>query len=160
LVPDPRRPGSIESGQYVIDKRLNWRPLNLAWFYNDHSDYYYRFCYGDKHTFEVAWPRCEQPFVMWRSHAAWRKVAYLHPGPDGRPLFVHRCADKFRLDAHDYTTMQNHPRPHFHEHLPLEKHCWGWLRRLAKLLGRPRPTPVPPEENHGPLAALPLAGNP
>src|SRR5262245_11718215 len=38
-VPDPGRPGSVESGQYVVHKQTSWRPLNLAWFYNDHSDY-------------------------------------------------------------------------------------------------------------------------
>src|SRR5205814_1265833 len=54
-VRDPRRLGSIESGQFLIDKRPSWRPLNLTWFYNDRSDYYYRYCFGDKHTFEVAW---------------------------------------------------------------------------------------------------------
>jgi hypothetical protein len=135
-VPDPRRLGSIESGQFVLDKRLSWRPLNLAWFYNDRSDYYYRYCHGDKHTFEVAWARCAQAFVMWEPEAKWVNVAFVHGGPDGLPLFVHRCRDKFRFKNHDYTTRQHYPLPCYYSSLPLERECWGWLSELAKLTGR------------------------
>ena len=141
-VPDPERIGSVESGQFVLHKRLCWRPLQLAWFYNDHSDFYYRYCYGDKHTFEVAWARCRLPFVMWRPHAQWSEVAYVHPGPDGRPLFVHRCADKFRLDRHDYITPQNYQEPMFHGNLPLERECWGWMAELAQRMGREIELPI------------------
>jgi hypothetical protein len=142
-VADPRRPGSVESGQYVIDKRSCWRPLNLAWFYNDYSDYYYRYCYGDKHTFEVAWTRCARPFVMWQPEARWQDVAYLHPGPDGTPLFVHRCADKFRFERQQYVTNQNHAGTCYHPHLPLENECWQFLAELADALGRNRLTAGP-----------------
>ena len=135
-VRDPRRLGSIESGQYVLDKRRCWRPLNLAWFYNDHSDYYYRYCHGDKHTFEVAWARCTQPFIMWEPNAKWVDVAYVHCGPDLLPLFVHRCCDKFRLQCHTYNTTQFHPLPSFYSSLPVERECWGWLAELARLMGR------------------------
>jgi hypothetical protein len=135
-VRDPRRLGSIESGQFFLNKRLSWKPLNLAWFYNDHSDYYYRYCYGDKHTFEVAWARCAQPFVMWQSKGIWVDVAYLHPGPDHQPLFVHRCCDKFRFEDYGYTTSQRHPLPRFYSSLPLERECWGWMSELARLTGR------------------------
>lgn len=135
-VSNPERPGSVESGQYVVHKRLSWKPLNLAWFFNDHSDYYYRYCYGDKHTFEVAWARCRQPFVMFTPKARWREVAYLHPGPEGKTLFVHRCADKFRFERQDYITNQNHAVPVFVASLPVERECWSWLAELARMLGR------------------------
>jgi GR25 family glycosyltransferase involved in LPS biosynthesis len=134
-VADPQHV-SIESGQFVINKRLCWQQLNLAWFYNDHADYYYHFCYGDKHTFEVAWTRCGNPCVLWEPKTIWVNVAYLHHGPEGLPLFVHRCRDKFRLDARPYTTAQHHPLPAFYPALPMEKECWGWLAELAKLMGR------------------------
>jgi hypothetical protein len=156
-VPDPRREGSVESGQFVLHKSLCWEPLNLAWFYNDHSDYYYRYGYGDKHTLEVAWTRCVRPFVMWNPVATWADVAYVHPGPDRRPLFVHRCSDKFRFDRHTYNTTQINPMPAFYAMLPLERECWQWMAELARLLertlvpertGTPSqaspPTPLPP----------------
>lgn len=135
-VADPKRPGSVESGQYLINKRHCWTPLNLAWHYNDHSDYYYRYCYGDKHTFEVAWTRCNMPFLMWSPTAVWDKIAYIHPGPDGKPLFVHRCADKFRFEHQQYVTRQNTKAPMFHASLPLESECWSWMAELAPLVGR------------------------
>jgi hypothetical protein len=134
-VPDPRRQGSIESGQFVVNKRLCWKPLNLAWFYNDHSDYYYRYGYGDKHTFEVAWTRCARPFVLWEPKAIWSEVAYLHRGPDLKPLFVHRCADKFRFANHAYNTMQFNHLPLYYASLPLEQECWRWMSELARLTG-------------------------
>ncbi len=136
-VPDPRRPGSVESGQFVVHKRLCWQALNLAWFYNDHSDYYYRYCYGDKHTFEVAWTRVGQPFVMFTPYARVDPVGYLHIGPDRETLFVHRCLDKFRLDSQQYVTAQRNVMPEFQVTLPLEKECWGWLRELGQALDMP-----------------------
>jgi hypothetical protein len=136
-VTNPKRPGSVESGQYLLNKQTSWRPLNLAWHYNDHSDYYYRFCYGDKHTFEVAWTRCAQPFVMWTPNAVWDEIAYLHADPDGKTLFVHRCADKFRFGRQEYVTNQNHATPYFYPTLPLEVECWRWMAELAKLVGYP-----------------------
>jgi Mannosyltransferase putative len=156
-VPDPQRPGSVESGQYVVHKRLAWQPLNLAWFYNDHSDYYYRYCYGDKHTFEVAWARCGRPFAMWQPHAQWWHVAYVHPGPDGRPLFVHRCADKFRIGRQDYVTEQVYEGPVFHADLPLERECWGWMGELAQIICNTLDLPHPREDRNEPTAPLPLA---
>lgn len=135
-VADPRRLGSIESGQFVIHKRLSWLPLNMAWFYNENSDFYYRYCYGDKHTFEVAWARCGRPFVMWKPQARWADVAFLQSGPDGDPLFVHRCRDKFRLDDHEYVTPQYRALPGYYSSLPMENECWQWLNELARLMKR------------------------
>jgi hypothetical protein len=139
-IADPRRLGSVESGQFVLNKRQSWRPLNLAWFYNDHSDYYYRYCHGDKHTFEAAWTRCAQPYVMWQPKAAWVDVAIMQSGPDHAPLFVHRCRDKFRLKDHDYTTPQYRTLPSYYSSLPLEKECWGWLAELARRMRRKPPS--------------------
>jgi hypothetical protein len=138
-IADPRRLGSIESGQFVINKRLSWRPLNLAWFYNDQSDYYYRYCHGDKHTFEAAWNRCKQPYVMWQPQAPWIDVAIVQSGPDRAPLFVHRCRDKFRLQEHEYTTPQYRALPAYYSSLPMESECWGWLAELARLMRRKPP---------------------
>jgi hypothetical protein len=135
-VADPHRMGSIESGQFVVNKMLCWKPLNLTWFYNDHSDFYYRYGFGDKHTFQVAWTRCNRPFVMWEPKATVCEVAYLHRGPDMQPLFVHRCADKFRFANHAYTTPQHNHLPRFYPSLPLEQECWRWMSELAQLTGQ------------------------
>jgi hypothetical protein len=136
-VRDPRGSASVESGQYLIHKRLSWRSLNLAWFYNDHSDYYYRYCHGDKHTFEVAWARCGLPFVLGHPHTRWVEAAYVHAGPEGDPLFVHRCQDKFRFRAEPFTTGQRYAGPKYQPQLPLERECWQWLGDLTTALTSP-----------------------
>ena len=128
----PAAPGSsIESGQLVLDKRRCWGPLNLAWWYNDHSDWSYRHGYGDKHTFQVAWARYRQAYVMFAERGLWTQVAFVHVGPDGEPLFVHRCRDKFRFAAHAYPSPQNTPYNVFHAGLPLEAECFAWMADLA-----------------------------
>lgn len=142
-VPDPGRLGSVESGQLLIDKEPCWRPLNLAWFYNDHSDYYYRHGYGDKHTFEVAWARCGTPFVMWGPTSQWVSAAYVHTGPDGGPSFVHRAGDKFRLRPTPFPTPQVDVGPAFRPELPLEPECWGWFNDLTNTLARHGGRPAP-----------------
>ena len=130
-----RRLGSIESGQFVIHKRACWRPLNMAWFYNENSDYYHAIATATNIRFEVAQPRCAQPFVMWQQQAAWVDVAYMQASPDRTPLFVHRCRDKFRLEDHNYVTPQTRTLPAYHSSLPLENECWQWLTELALPIG-------------------------
>jgi hypothetical protein len=63
---DPPGRRSIESGQFLINKRLCWQPLQLAWWYNDHSDWSYLHGFGDKHTFEVAWTKCGRRYTRFR----------------------------------------------------------------------------------------------
>ncbi len=126
---------TLESGQFVLHKKRSWRPLNLAWFYNDHSDYYYRHGCGDKHTFEVAWACCRQPFAIWRDQAAWDRFAFVHHGPAGEVVFIHRNCDKWRLAPHAYVTTQHHAEQQFHPGLPLERECWGWLAEYACAAG-------------------------
>jgi hypothetical protein len=86
---EPPGLASIESGQVVVNKRQCWRPLQLAWWYNDHSEWSYLHGYGDKHTFEVAWARLGVPYQRFLETAIWLRQAFLHLGPDGRPLFIH-----------------------------------------------------------------------
>jgi hypothetical protein len=144
-VADPHTPCSVESGVYLIDKEKSWRPLNLAWFYNNESGYYYKYCYGDKHTFEVAWPATNQNYVMFRDRAVWDEVAYLHPGSNGEPMFVHRCCDKFRFAKHTYTTWQGGDVPRRIDRLPLESECWDFMEQLSTIL-RYGPLPVRKQE--------------
>jgi hypothetical protein len=130
----PSGRASIESGQVVVHKRTCWQPLNLAWWYNDHSDWCYLHGYGDKHTFEVAWTRCGFDIHRFSEIPVWSQHSFLHPGPDGGVLFVHRCRDKFRFDPAGYLTGQNFAANHFHAELPLERECFEWLAELARVL--------------------------
>src|SRR6266446_5865383 len=44
----------FETGQIVVDKRRCWRALRLSLWFNEHSDFYYRYLHGDKETFHLA----------------------------------------------------------------------------------------------------------
>ena len=44
-----------ESGQFIPDKARHWKPLALADWLNDYSDYLYRHIYGDKDNYHRAW---------------------------------------------------------------------------------------------------------
>lgn len=133
---DPPGRRSIESGQFLINKRLCWRPLQLAWWYNDHSDWSYLHGYGDKHTFEVAWAKCGQLYSRFREDVEWSLHSFKHVGPDGELLFVHRCKDKFRFGEPDprYMNPQTFAANVFHPGLPLERECFAWLEELKEAL--------------------------
>lgn len=46
---------SLESGQFLVDRRRCWRELCAVRWISDHSDYVYQHVYGDKDTFSIAW---------------------------------------------------------------------------------------------------------
>lgn len=89
----------LEAGQLVVDKSRCWRALALTLFLNSHSDYYYRFFFGDKDTFHVAWRRLGQPYAL-VPHPPLdlgKSEGMLQHDLDGTPLFEHRCTDKWSL---------------------------------------------------------------
>jgi hypothetical protein len=47
----------FESGFMVINKVFHWRPLLTTLFLNDHSDFVYKYIFGDKDTFHLAWAK-------------------------------------------------------------------------------------------------------
>jgi hypothetical protein len=141
---EPSGRASVESGQFVVDKRRSWRPLALAWWYNDHSDWSYLHGYGDMHTFDVAWARCGAAFRRFTEAADWHVHSFRHVGPDGRLLFVHRCRDKFRCGEQGYLSPQSFAANHFLPELPLEAACFAWRDELADALRRPTRTDIPP----------------
>jgi hypothetical protein len=122
---------SFESGQFLLNKRQIWRPLQLAWWYNDHSDWSYLHGYGDKHTLEVAWAKCGTPYAMYQEDVKWAQESFHQVGPEGGLLFIHRCRDKFRFGDPTYMSPQSFAVNRFYPELPLEAECFGWLQKLA-----------------------------
>ena len=111
----------LESGQIVVDKRRCWHALHLALHLNAHSDFYYRFIYGDKETFHLAWRRLGQEYAMpARGVARLRDTMCQHDFENQR-LFQHRNLDKWRLHP------RNTPVPGFR----LERECLAFLAELA-----------------------------
>lgn len=76
-----------EVGQYLVSKRTAWRQLNLAAWYDDHSDW----CYGrggvsdhgDKGPHRVAWAKLRTAPTFYSTNTRYSGVAFVHPGPDG-----------------------------------------------------------------------------
>ena len=125
---------TFETGQFLVDKRRVWHALQLAWWYNDHSDWSYLHGYGDKNTFEVAWAKCGLSYAMYAEAVDWKSDCFQQLGPEGAVLFLHRCRDKFRFGDPSYMTAQNFASNRFHPELPLETECFGWLGELGREL--------------------------
>jgi Stealth protein CR2, conserved region 2/Mannosyltransferase putative/Stealth protein CR3, conserved region 3/Stealth protein CR4, conserved region 4 len=87
----------FESGQIALDKERCFRPLALAMWFNEYSDYWYRHIHGDKETFHLAWRRLDAPYAM--------PQRGIHPLPAtmcqhdfmGRRIFQHRNNAKWNL---------------------------------------------------------------
>jgi ADP-heptose:LPS heptosyltransferase len=88
---------SVESGQMLLNKAVCWRALTLAWWYNDHADFYYQHVYGDKETFHFAFRKLEAPFAMPTKGVEQLRGAMCQHDFAGRRLFQHRNMDKWTL---------------------------------------------------------------
>ena len=113
----------FETGQILIDKSRCWQALNLAMWYNEHSDFFYRHVWGDKDTFRFAWHKTGQRFAM--------PPFPIHPLEDtmcqhdfsGRRLFQHRNGHKWKI---------RHPNKRIAGFL-CEEECLADVERLKAL---------------------------
>lgn len=90
-----RKESEFESGQMVINKEVCWRALNLAWWYNDHSEFYYRHIHGDKDTFHMAWRRTNTPYSMPQYPIESLEGVMCQHDFSGRRIFQHRNSHKW-----------------------------------------------------------------
>jgi hypothetical protein len=103
----------FESGQMLVDKGRCWRALMLTLHVNEYSGYYYRFLFGDKETFRLAFDAAGQPYTLARQPPEapardWRRTGHVQYWTDGRPLFHHRVGRKWEMDV---TRASNHVLP-------------------------------------------------
>jgi hypothetical protein len=118
----PRNSIDFESGQLLIDKRRCWRELMAARHINEHSDWYYKFVFGDKSTFHLAWSKCGTAWAMPETPAGWMGGSILQHDFEGRVLFYHACQDKPSLAGYSRRG-----------YLPNEAACDGHLAELRRL---------------------------
>ncbi len=130
LTPDAQP--ALCGGYYVLTKRRAWPVVQLAAHYDDHSDYYY--CqtwqcagdvggYGDQDQFRAALHRLGAPSHRYADRPlACAFDSYVHAGPHGRPLFVHRHFNK--LAPPGAFTLP--PRWHAGQ-LPMEATAWRFF---------------------------------
>jgi hypothetical protein len=121
-----RRPDEpeFESGQIVVDKSRCWRPLRLALWFNENSDFYYRHIHGDKETFHLAFRKLKQPYALVSVPIHQLKGTMCQYDFTGRRIFQHRNSDKWKLDGANETV------PGF----LFERECREYLGRLRKVL--------------------------
>lgn len=134
-----------ESGQIVIDKKRGWKPLLLAMHFNEHSDFYYRYLWGDKDTFRIAWRLLHREYSMvpYPIHKMTLPGHYsLAMGQhdfEGNLIFQHRNQDKWQLDGRNFR-------------LPGFRHEDRCRRFLAELAERwPRSERIGSERQYRPL---------
>ena len=94
-----RRPheAEFESGQMVFDKERCWQPLRLAGWFNENADFYYRYLYGDKETFHLAFRKLKRPYSLIQKSLLDLSGAFCQHDFEGRRLFQHRCGEKWNL---------------------------------------------------------------
>lgn len=129
---------AVESGQLLVDRRKNWRPLNLAAHYNAQADYTYRHIWGDKDTFPIAWRRLESRYgCLWPTGAR-TSAGSLQFDDRHQPLFHHRAMEKFVLQPSQFSSSPQDSKAcgnRFHPELPHEAFCHAALQefRVAQL---------------------------
>lgn len=80
----------FESGQILVDKKRCWKALQLAMHYNEHSDFYYQYIYGDKDTFRFAFLKTGTPFSMPSRGIDFIDGTLCQHDFEGRRVFQHR----------------------------------------------------------------------
>ncbi len=113
---------ALESGQIVIDKERCWRELNLAGWCNEHSGFFYKFMYGDKETFGLAFRKLRRPYAMPTKPLHHLRDTMCQHDFEGRRIFQHRNTDKWDLFG------SNRPDPGFER----EEECFELLRELRE----------------------------
>jgi hypothetical protein len=120
-----RRPQELEfeTGQVVVNKRRCWRALCLTMWFNEHSDFYYRFLHGDKETFHLAFRKLKQPYALIPTRIHTLPGTMCQHDFVGRRIFQHRNTDKWNL------FLSNRPVRGFR----LERDCRRYVKRLQRV---------------------------
>jgi hypothetical protein len=84
----------FETGQYLINKEKCYKELSLTMWMNEHSDWFYKFVYGDKSTFHLAWRKCGSDYCIPSKPAGWKRPCILQYDLDGKLAFQHACQGK------------------------------------------------------------------
>ena len=113
----------VESGQMVINKEVCWKALNLAFWYNDHSEFFYQYIHGDKETFHLAWRKTETPYAMPSTPIKTLPGTMCQHDFEGNVLFQHRNLKKWQFFGGNERVAG----------FQLEEHC---LRYIDQLRGK------------------------
>lgn len=84
----------FETGQYLINTTKCFKELNITMWMNEHSDWFYKFVFGDKSTFHLAWRKCGSEYVIPKKNAGWKHPCILQYDLSDQLLFQHACQGK------------------------------------------------------------------
>jgi glycosyltransferase involved in cell wall biosynthesis/ADP-heptose:LPS heptosyltransferase len=87
----------FESGQMLLDKECAWAALLLSVWYNLHSDVYYRYLYGDKDTYHLAFRKLRMNYAMPDFPVVNHDGVFYQHDFSGRRIFQHRHQEKWSL---------------------------------------------------------------
>lgn len=112
----------FETGQLVVNKKLQWNALNLTVWMNKNCDFWYNYVYGDKDTFRLAFEATKSQYHLIQKQPDVRDGTMFHKH-DNDVVFQHRCGNKFSLE--------NNKRV---EGFRFENNCWSYLQELEDVL--------------------------
>lgn len=87
----------FETGQIIVDKQHCWPALRLCMWFNENSDFYYHYLYGDKETFRLAFRKLKKDYSMIQKPIHPLDGTMCQHDFGGRRLFQHRNTDKWDL---------------------------------------------------------------
>ena len=118
----PPKEKEFETGQILVDKSRCWRALCLAMWFNENSDFYYRYIHGDKETFHLAFRKLKQRYWLIPKPIHALRATMCQHDFSGRRIFQHRNLDKWDLFLHNQRI----------EGFWLEKECRGYVKQLQR----------------------------
>lgn len=87
----------FETGQVLVDNEHCWQALNLAMWFNEHSDLFYQHIHGDNETFHMAFRKVNKSYAMPTEPGCLLKDALCQHDFEGRQVFQHRNQNKWSL---------------------------------------------------------------
>jgi hypothetical protein len=143
----PRTEREFETGQLLANKQVCWRALNLAMWYNQHSDFFYQHLHGDKDTFHLAFRKLDQPYAMAAKSIRRLSGTMCQHDFKGRRIFQHRNTDKWNLFLINRKVRGFRFEEHCRDYVRQLRECW-----TARLPAFARPRPAGISSRQSPLA--------
>jgi hypothetical protein len=145
----PREELQVESGQVLVNKSKSWKELQIAKYFCDYSDYYFKLFYGDKEAFHFGWRFWGSDYAFSPQPDWINNSIILQKDLNGSWLFSHRAQAKFKLNKTHKVTMS---MPYEQDTLDLldelseiwSGHCWinkqptGYEKQIMKDLSNKR----------------------
>ena len=89
----------FETGQIAVDKERCWSALRLTMWFNENSDFYYRYIHGDKETFHLAFRKMRKSYALVDKPIHSLEGIMCQHDFQGRRIFQHRNSHKWDLFA-------------------------------------------------------------